>query len=168
MSHHPTTLDITAPGDTEIVMTRAFDAPRHLVFEALTRPELITRWLTGPPGNEMLHCEVDLRVGGAYRYVWRNSSGDDMGAGGVFTEIVVPERLVCTESFDDPWYEGEALIRYELFEHGDHTLLSATMTYGSRAARDVALASGMDSGVRHSYEQLDDLVHTMATSGTPD
>ena len=87
-------LKIAAAADREIVMTRIFDAPRRLVFECMTKPELLRRWLLGPPGWSMVVCDVDLRVGGAYRYVWRNQKGTEMGMGGVFREIVRPERLV--------------------------------------------------------------------------
>ena len=104
------TLQLTAPGEREIVMTRVLDAPRKLVFDALTKPELVKRWLLGPPGWSMPVCEIDLRVGGKYRYVWRkDSDGTEMGMGGVYREIAVPERLVTTERFDEAWYPGEAV-----------------------------------------------------------
>src|SRR4029077_14305681 len=93
--------------DREIIMTRTFDAPRQLVFDAYTKPELVSRWLLGPPGWEMPECEIDLRVGGTYRYKWRNANGQEMGMSGVFREIVPPERLVATEQFDQPWYPGQ-------------------------------------------------------------
>ena len=90
-------LKLTTRGDREIVMTRSFNATRILVFEAFTKPELVRQWLLGPPGWSMPVCEIDLRVGGHYRYVWRHENGNEMGMGGVFREIVVPERLVSTE-----------------------------------------------------------------------
>src|SRR5947199_8947203 len=102
-------LTVVARGDREIVLTRVFDAPRRLVFDALTKPELVRRWLLGPPGWSMVVCEIDLKVGGAYRYVWRHDrDGSEFGMRGVYREIVPPERLVNTESFDRPWYPGEA------------------------------------------------------------
>src|SRR5690242_19263272 len=95
-------LKLTTSGDREIVMTRSFDAPRTLVFDAWTRPELLKRWLLGPPGWSMIVCDVDLKVGGAYRYVWRHDDkGTEMGMGGVYREIVAPERIVSTEKFDE-------------------------------------------------------------------
>ena len=100
---------MTTPTEREIVMSRVFDAPRELVFEAWTKPELLKRWLGVRNGWELAECEVDLKVGGAYRFVWRGPDGAEMGMGGVYREIVAPERLVSTEKFDDPWYEGEAL-----------------------------------------------------------
>ena len=95
----PRALTVEARGDREIVMTRAFDAPRQLVFEALTRPELVRRWLGVFGGWSMVVCEIDLRVGGAYRYVWRGPDGASMEMRGRFQEIVSPERLVVTEAF---------------------------------------------------------------------
>ena len=89
-------------------MTRVFDAPRSLVFDAWTKPELLKRWLGVRGGWSMVVCEVDLKVGGTYRFVWRGPDKAEMGMGGVYREIVPPERLVATESFDDPWYPGEA------------------------------------------------------------
>src|SRR5215210_6281000 len=104
------TLKVTTPTDREIVMARDFAAPRQLVFEALTTPRLLERWLLGPPGWSMVVCEVDLTVGGKYRYVWRHDRDrTEMGMGGVYREIVPPERIVQTESFDQSWYPGEAL-----------------------------------------------------------
>ena len=97
------TLKLTTLGDREIVMTRVFDAPRRLVFDALTKPELVKQWLLGPPGWTMPVCEIDLRVGGAYRYLLRrHSDATEMGMRGVHGEIVVPERLVATEKFAKP------------------------------------------------------------------
>src|SRR5882724_8242512 len=96
-------LTVTTPSDREIVMTRDFSAPPHLVFDAYTKPELLKKWLLGPPGWTMPVCEIDLRVDGRYRYVWRNSDGTEMGMGGVFREIVQPGRGVCTQLFDEDW-----------------------------------------------------------------
>jgi uncharacterized protein YndB with AHSA1/START domain len=157
----PGPLHITALGDREILMTRDFEAPRALVFEAWTRPELLERWLLGPPGWTMPVCEVDLRVGGAYRYLWRKG-GTEMGVSGVYREIVVPERIVCTETFDEAWYAGEALCTVELVERGDRTTLRQTVRYESREARDGVLKSPMESGVAASYERLDEVLASSA------
>src|SRR5260370_18258160 len=105
---------VTTPSDRELVMTREFAAARGMVFDALTKPELVQRWLLGPPGWTMPVCEIDLRVGGKYRYVWRNAEGREMGMGGTFTEMVRPSRLVATESYDDHWTGGETLCTTEL------------------------------------------------------
>ena len=90
------TLKVAARGDHEIVMSRAFAAPRRLVFEAWTKPELVRRWLLGPPGWTMIVCDIDLRVGGRYRYVWRHDDGREMGMGGVYREVMAPERTAST------------------------------------------------------------------------
>ncbi len=154
-----TALQISAPTDREIVMTRVFDAPRHLVFEAYTRPELLKKWLLGPPGWQMVVCDVDLRVGGRYRYVWkRESDGTEMGMGGVFREVEAPERLVSTEKFDEAWYPGEAVGTIHLAEEGGRTTLTQTILYESREARDAVLQSPMESGVAASYDRLEALL----------
>jgi uncharacterized protein YndB with AHSA1/START domain len=94
------TLKVTTPTDREIVMTRVFDAPRKIVFEALSKPELLQRWLLGPPGWSMVVCENDLKVGGVFRHVWRKVDGREMAMRGVYREVVPPERIVRTESFE--------------------------------------------------------------------
>lgn len=96
-------LKVAALSDREIVMTRVFDAPRNLVFDAYTKPELLKRWLGVFGGWTMAVCEVDLRVGGSYRWVWRGADGTNMGVRGIYREIVPPERLVNTEKFDEAW-----------------------------------------------------------------
>jgi uncharacterized protein YndB with AHSA1/START domain len=155
-------LQLTTRGDREIVMTRAFDAPRTLVWEAFTKPELVRQWLLGPPGWTMPVCEIDLRVGGRYRYLWRNSNGIEMGMSGVHREIVVPERIVATEKFDQSWYPGEALGTIVLVERDGRTTLTQTVLYESREAREVVLKSPMESGVAAGYDRLDQLVTAMA------
>src|SRR5258708_23569127 len=152
------TLKLTTPIDREIAMTRVFDAPRRLVFDAFTKPELVKHWLLGPPGWTMPVCEIDLRVGGAYRYVWRNTNGKEMGMGGIYREIVPQERLVCTELFDDAWYPGESLVTTTLTERGGRTTLTSTMLYVSQEARDGVLKSGMERGVVASYDRLEELL----------
>lgn len=149
-------LKVTTPTDREIVMTRDFAAPRRMVFEALTTPALLKRWLLGPPGWTMVVCDVDLKVGGAYRYLWRNTEGTEMGMGGVYREIASPERLVQTESFDDSWYAGEALDTSVLVEKGGTTTLTLTVLYESKEARDTAIKSDMEKGVAASYDRLEE------------
>ena len=153
------TLTVTTPSDREIVMTRVFNAPRRLVFDAHTKPELVKRWLLGPPGWSMPVCEIDLRVGGKYRYVWRSDSdGTQMGMGGVYREVLAPERIVTTERFDEAWYPGEGVGTLLLVERGGKTTLTNTMRYESRAARDGVLKSGMEKGVAESYDRLAELL----------
>ena len=158
----PRTLQVTTPNDLEIVMVREFDAPRHLVFEALRTPALIRQWLLGPPGWTMPVCEFPDRVGEPYRYVWRNQHGTEMGMGGVVLEMVAPERIVTTERFDDAWYPGEAVDTMVLVERAGRTTLTMTVRYESKAARDIALQSGMETGMEAGYERLDQLLAGMA------
>ena len=153
------TFKITPSGEQEIVMTRLFDAPRNLIFDAFTKPDLVKRWLLGPPGWSMPVCEIDLKVGGAYRWVWRrDSDGTEMGMGGVYREIVRPERLVFTEKFDEAWYPGEAVGTLTLAEREGKTALTQTMRYESRQARDAVLESDMERGVAASYDRLEDIL----------
>ncbi|HET6899342.1 MAG TPA: SRPBCC family protein [Vicinamibacteria bacterium] len=147
-------LQITTPSDREIAMIRTFDAPRRLVFDAFTKPELIRRWLGVRAGWSMPVCEVDLRVGGKYRYVWRGPKGNDMGMGGVFREIVAPERIVATEKFDDAWYPGEAVDTTAFVEKGGRTTVTMTVLYESKEARDGVLAGPMATGVTESFDKL--------------
>jgi uncharacterized protein YndB with AHSA1/START domain len=152
-------LKVTPSGDREIVITRLFDAPRGLVFDALTKPELIRRWLLGPGGWSMTVCTVDLRVGGAYRYVLRNDrNGAEMGWGGTYREVVRPERIVHTERFDQPMYTGESVITTVLAEKGGQTILMARILFDSKTARDTVLSSGMERGVAASYNKLEQVL----------
>lgn len=152
-------LKVTTPSDREIAMTRVFDAPRRLVFDAHTKPELVKRWLLGPPGWSMPVCEIDLRVGGKYRYVWRrDTDGTQMGMGGAYREIVAPERIVNTERFDEAWYPGEGVGTLVLTERQGKTTLTHTMRYESREARDGVLKSGMETGAAASYDRLAELL----------
>jgi len=145
-------LKITTPTDREISWTRIFDAAPDLVFEALTKPELLRRWLLGPEGWTMIVCQVDLRVGGAHRYVWSHPDQGRMGMGGVYREIVRPERIVNTEVYDD--YPGEAVGTVVLVEQGGKTLLTTTMLYGSKETRDAVLRTNMADGLTASYNRL--------------
>src|SRR6267142_502931 len=121
-------LKITTVGDRELAMTCVFDAPRNLVYDAFTKPELVKRWLLGPDGWTMPVCEIDLKAGGAYRYVWRKeSTGKEMGMGGVFREVVRPAKLVATEKFDDSWYPGEAVDTTLFEERGGITKIKLTV-----------------------------------------
>jgi uncharacterized protein YndB with AHSA1/START domain len=151
-------LQITTPSDREIAMTRVFDAPRGMVWDAFTKPELIKRWLGVRAGWTMPVCEVDLKVGGKYRYVWRGPKGNEMGMGGVFREIKRPERMVATEKFDEAWYPGDAVDTQTFVEKGGKTTVTTTVLYASKEARDGVLKSPMASGVEESYQTLDALL----------
>ena len=157
---HVGALQISTPSDREIAMTRVFDAPRSMVFDAHTKPELVKRWLGVRAGWTMPVCEIDLRVGGAYRYLWRGPHGD-MGMRGVFREIVRPERIVATEVFDEAWYPGEAVDTTVLVEKGGKTTLTLTVLYASKEARDGVIRSPATSGVSESYDKLAELLASM-------
>jgi uncharacterized protein YndB with AHSA1/START domain len=151
-------LKVTTPSDREVVITRLFNAPRRLVYDAYTKPELVRRWLLGPPGWTMPICEIDLRVGGRYRFVWRGPKGESMGMGGVHREIVAPERLVSTQLFDEDWTGGETVGTLVLTEQGGRTTLTQTVLYASREARDGALRTGMTDGMEAGFVRLDELL----------
>jgi uncharacterized protein YndB with AHSA1/START domain len=146
------TLNVTTPTERELVITRVFNAPRHLVFDALTKPELIRRWY-GPVGWSMVVCEIDLRVDGAWRFVSRRPDGKQIGQRGVYREIVAPERLVNTESWED-WNPGELLVTTILVEHAGATTLTMTSLFPSQEVRDMLIKSGMTSGAAETYDKL--------------
>ena len=158
---YPDSFTVSTPSDREIQVTRDFHAPRRLVFDAFTKPDLVRRWLLGPPGWTMPVCEIDLRVGGAYRYVWRKEGEKDMGMGGVFRDVVPSERLVATERFDDAWYPGEALDTTVFVEDGAITRITITVLYQSREARDTARRSGMEHGMAAGYNRLEDVLSSL-------
>jgi uncharacterized protein YndB with AHSA1/START domain len=163
----PDSFKISTPSDREIQVSRDFDAPRSLVFDAFTKPELVRRWLLGPPGWTMPVCEIDLRIGGAYRYVWRSEKdGSQMGIRGVFREITPVERLVATERFDDAWYPGEALDTTVFEERGGITRTTITILYESQEARDTARRSGMEYGMAAGYDRLEILLPTLTGETT--
>ena len=151
-------LRLTTPSDCEIAFTRDFAAPRALVFDAFTKPAMVQRWLLGPDGWTMPVCKMNLRVGGAYRWVWRHSDGREMGMGGVYREVSRPERIVFTEKFDQAWYSGDALITVEFHEQDGTTTLVQTIRYESKAVRDSVLKSGMRRGVKVSYDRLEKIL----------
>ncbi|TGM58518.1 SRPBCC family protein [Leptospira adleri] len=158
-------LKLVPKGDLEIEMTREFNAPRKMVFETLTKPEYVRRWLLGPPGWSMVVCEIDLKVGGKYRYFWKHEDGRTMGMGGIYQEIQKPERIVHTEVFDESWYSGESLITTVLIEKNGKTFMTATLKYESIAARDSVIHSPMESGVSASYERLDGILSSATFPG---
>jgi len=155
------TLAVTTPTPNQIVLTRVFNAPRTLVFDAFTRPELLKRWF-GPRGWLLVTCEVDLRVGGHFRFVLRSPEGNHMGMRGTYREIDAPYRSVHIESFDD--LPGESEVVTELAEREGKTVLTATITYTSHEIRDAVIKSGMEHGAAESYDRLAELLelHTPA------
>jgi uncharacterized protein YndB with AHSA1/START domain len=145
-------LQVVTPTEREIAMTRSFDAPRDLVFEAWTSPEQVPRWMLGPEGWMMPVCEIDLRVGGAWHFVWRRSDGTEMEMSGVYREVMPPERLVSTESWGGDW--PETINTLVLSEQDGRTTITLTILYPSQDARDAALETGMQQGVSVSFERL--------------
>ena len=145
------TLKVTTPADREIVLTRVFEAPRQMVFDAFSKPELLKRWF-GPRGWSLVVCDVDLRVGGGFRFVLRGPDGKEMGMRGTYREIVPPERSVHMESFDD--YPGESQVTSVFTEQGGKTTLTATVLYPSKEVRDAVIQSGMEHGAAESYDKL--------------
>jgi uncharacterized protein YndB with AHSA1/START domain len=155
-------LDIQELGENELLFTRFFKAPPEHVFRAQTEPQLIKRWLLGPPGWTMPECTVDLRVGGRLRYVWAHEDGRSMGMGGVFREINAPGKLVHSELFDEDWTGGETLATIVLTAQGGGTLYTLTVRYSSANARTRAQASGMTGGMEASYEMLESVLAGMS------
>jgi uncharacterized protein YndB with AHSA1/START domain len=151
-------MEVAAPGEREIAMVRDFDAPRHSVWDAWTRPEIVRRWLTGPDGWMFVVCEIDLRVDGAYRFVWRNPEGRKMAMSGAYREVAAPERLVNTQRFEEDWTGGEAIGTLVLVPRGERTRATNTVRYASRVVRDGMLVAGMTDGVAFAYERLDRLL----------
>jgi uncharacterized protein YndB with AHSA1/START domain len=149
------TLKVTPQGDREIVLTRVFDAPRERVFDALTDADQLKRWF-GPRGWSLAVCEVDRRVGGAWRFVLRGPGDAEMGMHGTYREITRPDRLVHTEAFDG--HPGEAVVTTVLIEHAGKTTLTGTIRSPSREIRDAVLASGMEHGAAECHDKLAELL----------
>ena len=158
----PAKSTVALPNDLEVVVTRDFRAPRDLVYRAWTEPALVQRWLLGPPGWTMPVCEMDLRVGGRFRWRWRDEHGAEFGFTGEFRELVRPSRIVHTEIYDpgDVGGEmGEALVTNAFVERAPGvTTQTITIRYASKAERDAALATGMTDGMEMSYRKLDALL----------
>lgn len=162
---HSGKLTVTTPSATAVAVERTFEAPARLVWDAHTKPELIRQWLTGPEGWSMPVCEVDLRVGGRYRFEWGHPSEQGFGTGGEFTVVEPHTRLRSTERMDG--FEGEAANLYEFSEQDGRTTLLLTMEFGSQEARDGAVATGMTDGMGASFDRLEALLPSITPSITP-
>lgn len=155
---------VTLPSDREVKVTRSFRAPRALVYRAYTEPALVRRWLLGPPGWTMPICEMDVRVGGQYRWRWRSDDkGSEFGFSGTFREVQPPSRIVHTEAYDPGTvggpYPGEpAIVTVTFAEDGGVTTVTSLIDFGSKEARDGAVATGMTDGMEQSYQLLDRLL----------
>jgi uncharacterized protein YndB with AHSA1/START domain len=151
---------VTLPSDTEYVITRAFDAPAALVFDALTTPELVKRWW-GFETAEWLVCEIDLREGGRWRYVIREKDDIEVGFHGEYREISRPHRLVWTEMYEgvpNPGPDKYPVCTTTLDEVDGVTTLTTVVQHTSKEDRDAVLSTGMESGMQISYDRLEDLV----------
>ena len=145
------TLTVSLPSDCEIALTRRFKAPRQLVYDAFSKPEILKTWF-GPRGWSLIACDVDARVGGGFRFLLREPAGHELGMRGVYRELSPPERSVHVESFDG--IPGESLVTAVLTERDGLTTLAATILYPSKEARDAAIASGMEHGAAESYDKV--------------
>ena len=156
-------LIVTLPSDNEIQMERTFDAPRALVFDAVTKPEHVTKWWGGGGGVEQLAvCEIDLRVGGAYRYVIKKAGGQEYPFRGIYREIDRPVRLVYTQIYDvAPFNQSEAVVTTIFEEHNGRTTLRETSWCESKDVRDGWLQSGMEQGAGKSLDALAELLETL-------
>jgi uncharacterized protein YndB with AHSA1/START domain len=147
-------LTVSMPSDRELCVTRSFAAPRTLVFDCWTKEDLVKQWLTGPPGWSFVTCTIDLKVGGQYRFVWKDQGGSEIGLTGTFREITRPGRLVSTELFDQDWTGGETRVTILLTEDAGVTAMKQTIFYSSKAARDGAAGSGMTQGMEMGFQKL--------------
>jgi uncharacterized protein YndB with AHSA1/START domain len=155
-----TKAEVSLPSDTEILITREFDAPRHLVYRAWTTPELIMRWWAGDHG-EVTSVEVDLRVGGAWRYVMKATGGFEVGFHGEYREIVTNERIVSTSVFEG--MPGESSVStLTLAEAGGRTILQLLTQHTSKQNRDMEINSGMESGMQSSWAMLEQVAASLA------
>jgi uncharacterized protein YndB with AHSA1/START domain len=164
----PKPLEVTLPSDREVRVVRSFKAPRQLVWDAHTKPELITKWMLGPPGWTMPVCEMDLRVGGAYRWRWRSEEdGKEFGFFGTFKEVSAPAKIVHEETFD-PGDVGcamstePAIISSTFEEANGVTTLTVNMLFPSKQARDGAVSTGMTDGMEIGYARLDEMFEAKA------
>jgi uncharacterized protein YndB with AHSA1/START domain len=155
---------VTLPSDREVRVTRTFSAPRKLVWDAHTKPDLVQKWMLGPPGWTMPVCEMDVRVGGSYRWRWRSQEdGKEFGFFGVFQEVDAPSKLVHSESYDPGDVGGPmpstdpAIITLGLEETGGVTTLTCSMLFASKDLRDAAVSTGMTDGMEMGYARLDDM-----------
>jgi len=158
------TAQVTLPSEREVQVTRSFRAPRALVYRAYTEPELVRQWMLGPPGWSMPVCEMDVRVGGRYRWRWRSDeNGREFGFSGTFRELQPPAKIVHTEAYDpgtmgDGHPSDDAIVTVTFRDEEDRTTVTTLIDFGSKDARDAAVATGMTDGMELSYQLLDRLL----------
>lgn len=165
----PKPLEVTLPSDREVRVTRSFNAPRELVWDAHAKPELIQKWMLGPPGWTMPVCEMDVRVGGAYRWRWcSEEDGKEFGFFGKFIEVNRPAKLAHEENYDPGDIGGSmptgepAIISNEFNEKNGVTTMIVTMLFASKEARDGAVSTGMTDGMEAGYARLDEMFKAKA------
>lgn len=164
----PAPAQVTLPSDREVRVVRSFNAPRELVWDAHTKPELVTEWMLGPSGWTMPVCEMDVRPGGKYRWRWRSDeNGKEFGFFGVFKEVSKPSRIAHEESYDPGDLGGAmrmepAIITSDFVEAGSVTTLTVTMLFASKEVRDAAVSTGMTGGMEQGYARLDDMFKKQA------
>lgn len=164
MTRKPEAAQVSLPSDREVEVARAFEAPRTVVWEAFTKPELMRRWLLGPPGWTMPVCEMDVRVGGSFRWHWQAAEdATSFGFHGEFIEVHPPAMLRHTEVFDpgdtgESMGDDEAVVTVRFMERDGVTTVTSLIEYASPEDRDAALATGMTDGMEASYQQLDALL----------
>ena len=159
----PKPLEVTLPSDREVRVVRTFNAPRALVWDAHTKPELIQKWMGGLPGWTMTVCEMDVRVGGKYRWRWRGDTDNkEFGFHGVFSEVNAPAKLAHSQYYDPGDFGGDmgdgTLIAVAFVEDEGFTTVTTVMDFKTPQARDAAVFTGMTDGMEHSYQQLDQLI----------
>ena len=163
----PTMIDkaqVTLPSDREVSVARSFKAPRAMVYRAYTEPALVRRWLLGPPGWSMPVCEMDVRVGGHYRWRWRSDKdGSEFGFAGTFREVRPPSKIVHTEAYEpatirDGYPQSNAIVTVTFTQEDGVTTMTTVVDFGSKEARDAAAATGMTDGMEQSYQLLDRLL----------
>ena len=163
----PTTTEkaqVTLPSDREVQVTRSFKAPRTLVYRSYTEPELVRRWMLGPPGWSMPICEMDVRVGGRYRWRWRSEQdGSEFGFTGIFREVQPSKRIVHTEAYEPGTVGGsypgdDAIVTVTFAENAGVTTVTTLIDFGSKETRDAAMSTGMTDGMEQSYQGLDRLL----------
>lgn len=158
--NNTSSLRVTKRGTHEIVITRDFDAPRTRVFDAWTKPEVLRHWF-GPKGWSLVTCDVDLKVGGAWRFVVQRANGTEIGMRGVYREIVPPEHFVHTQTFELEDFPGDLLVTTDLVEDRGRTSLTSTVLYPSQDLRDGDV-DPTEHGATQSYEKLDDYLASSA------
>lgn len=152
-------LEVTLPNDTDVVVTRSFAAPAALMFDCHTKPELVKRWLLGPDGWSLPVCDIDLRPGGKFRYVWSKPDNPDLHMSGEFREVDRPNRVVHVERFDEEWAHGaESIVTTVFEEKAGRTHMTMTIRFPSKEVRAAATATGMTEGMNVSYDRLEDTV----------